>query len=136
MSSTDTSNVSVGDLENIQETDTPPQSPSDSQSSTTGGEGGSPKAQNAEGTSDTEDVKVSLSAQSSTTSSKVKKAFNFGSPTLPRNVLTIASPSEAVDALQREQPRRLAEYNAGSGSEVSYFPLENLLDFQLLLKLV
>ena len=29
----DTSNVSVGDLENIQETDTPPQSPTDSQPS-------------------------------------------------------------------------------------------------------
>ncbi|CAD5115352.1 DgyrCDS4332 [Dimorphilus gyrociliatus] len=117
----DTSNVSVGDLENIQETDTPPQSPSDSQSSTTGGEACSLKAQNIEVISDTEDIKVPLSAQSSTTSSKVKKAFNFGSPTLPRNnALSIASPSEAVDALQREQPRRLAEYNAGSGSERTF----------------
>ena len=31
----DTSNVSIGDLENIQETDTPPQSPTDSQPSCT-----------------------------------------------------------------------------------------------------
>ena len=132
----DTSNVSIGDLENIQETDTPPQSPTDSQRSTndtvtinmdTPGHTVHYRKRGDQNHADETDIesmspksKVPSDVPSDITPRPRLSSFSPATspvsyPNSPKNrKARVGSPTEEIARLAQDQPRRLAQHNTPS----------------------